>query len=101
MNIGLGAAVGLNISPFGVEELLGTLYCEVLGLVDNLTAAVVALCRISLGVFVGKAGAHGAHYFIANEVLTGDEFDSAALAEMFTVDDVEDLVVSFHFYCRC
>ena len=103
-HIGLGARVGLYIGPFSTEEFLGTLDGEVLGLVYNLAAAIVALCGIALSIFVGEAGAHGTHHFIAHEVLTGDQFDAATLAQMLTVDDVEYFVVSFHdnsswYYC--
>ena len=92
----LGAAVGLHVGPLCSEEFLGTLDGEVLSLVNNLATAVVTLCRVSLGIFVCEARAHGAHHLVTHEVLAGDKFDAATLAQMLTVNDVKDFVVSFH-----
>ncbi len=95
-HVGLCAAVGLNIGPFRSEEFLGAFDCEVLGLVHYLATAVVTLSGISLGVFVGKARAHGAHHLVAYEVLAGNQLYSATLTEMLAVDNLKDFVVSSH-----
>ena len=61
-HIGLRTRVGLHVDVFGIEELLEAFAGYGLGLVDHLTAAVVAVSRIALGIFVGQAGAHGLHH---------------------------------------
>ena len=88
--------MGLHVGPLGSEELLGALDGEVLGLIDHLAAAVVALRGISLGIFVGQTGTHGAHHLVADEVLAGDKLDAAALTQVLSVDDIKDLIVSLH-----
>ena len=67
--IGLCAAVGLHVGIFGAEKAADTLDGEVLALIDDLTAAVVALGRVALGIFVGHVRAHGLHDLIADKVL--------------------------------
>ena len=54
---------------------------KVLGLVDDLVAAVVALAGVALGVLVGEDGAGGLHHRRRGEVLAGD--DVVAFAHMF------------------
>ena len=48
-HVGLCAAVGLHVDPFGVEKFLGAFAGQVFGLVHYLAAAVVAVCGIALG----------------------------------------------------
>ena len=59
--IGLGAGMGLHVGVFCPEEPAGALDGDGFNLVDELTAAVVALAGQTLGVFVGQHAAHGSH----------------------------------------
>ena len=54
-HVGLGARVGLHVGVFGAEKLFDTGAGKLLHLVDYLTAAVVAVAGIALGVLVGEA----------------------------------------------
>ncbi len=49
----LAAGIGLHIDEADAEELLGALDGERLGDVHELAAAIVALARIALGIFIG------------------------------------------------
>lgn len=49
----LGARIRLHVREVDAEELLGALDRECLGDIDILAAAVIALARVTLGVFVG------------------------------------------------
>ena len=52
--VGLRAGVRLHVGVFGAEQLLGAVDGELLGDVDVLAAAVVALAGIAFGVLVGE-----------------------------------------------
>ena len=54
-HIGLCARVRLHVYPFGIEQTHGAFFGYIFGLIYLLAAAVVALGRISLGIFVGHA----------------------------------------------
>jgi hypothetical protein len=51
--------VRLHVRVLGAEELLRAVDRELLDLVDDLAAAVVALAGIALGVLVRRHGADG------------------------------------------
>ncbi len=51
---GGGAGVRLHVGVFGAEQRLGALHGEPFGHVDDLTAAVVPVARVALGVLVGQ-----------------------------------------------
>ena len=51
-HVGVGAGVRLHVGVLGAEQRLRPLAGQVLDLVDDLVAAVVALARIALGVLV-------------------------------------------------
>ena len=63
----------------GVEELLRAVDRELLDLVDDLAAAVVAPTGIALRVLVRRDAADGLEHRRPREVLRGDELDLAAL----------------------
>ena len=67
---------------------------QLLGLVDDLVAAVVALARVALGVLVGEDGAGGLHHRRRGEVLRGDQLHGAVLPLPLGVDDREQLGVT-------
>ena len=67
----------LHVRVVGPEELLRPVDRELLGLVDPLAAAVVALARQSLGVLVGENGAGGF------EDALGTKFSEAISSSVF------------------
>ena len=77
--IGLAAGVGLHVDMLGPEELLQPLAGEVLDLVDELAAAVIAVAGVALGVFVGEHAADGLHDGRAREVFARDHLQAFGL----------------------
>ena len=63
---------------------------ELLGDVDELAAAVVALARIAFGVFVGHHRALRLEHGAGDDVLRGDQFDLVALAAELELDRAGD-----------
>ena len=53
-SVGLGSRVWLHVSKLSTKELLHTVACEVLHLVNNLTATIIALAGKSLSILVGE-----------------------------------------------
>ena len=94
--IGLSTGVWLHVGIFCMEEFLGTVNGDLFGLVHDFAAAIVSFAGIAFSVFVGQAGSHGLHHFGADEVFGCDEFDSAELAAVFFLNEIEDLCVSLH-----
>ena len=78
--IGLRARMGLHIGEGAIEQPLGAVDGELLDDVDVLTAAVIALARISFGIFVGEERAGGVEHRLRNDVLRGDQLDLVLLA---------------------
>ena len=79
-HVRLRARVRLDVGVLGSEELLRAVDRELLDLVDDLAAAVVAPARIALGVLVRRHAADGLEHARPGEVLGGDQLDLAALA---------------------
>ena len=92
-HVGVGAGVGLHVGVRRAEQRLGPLAGDVLDLVDDLVAAVVALARVALAVLVGEHRARGAQHRRRGEVLAGDQLEGGVLALDLAVDEREDLVV--------
>ena len=63
----------------GAEDLFGPVSGQVFGHVDELAAAVVAMARIALGVFIGQHAADGLHHGRAGVVFRGDHLQAAPL----------------------
>ena len=95
-HVGLCAAVRLHVGILGVEELLHAVAGDVLALVHTLAAAIVAVARITLGILVGEATAHGAHHLVAHKVFTCNQLHAVQLAIVFFLDDVENLSIFKH-----
>ena len=72
--------MGLDVGVLGAEERERAVDGQLLDLVDEAAAAVVAGAGIALGVFVGQGAAHGLQHGGADEVLRGDQLDIIALA---------------------
>jgi hypothetical protein len=86
--------VGLHVDApgGGVEAERGERAgpAEVLDLVDDLVAAVVARPRHALRVLVGERGAERLHDGEGGEVLRGDELDAAPLTPLLPLQEVVD-----------
>ena len=91
--LALAPAWGCTLACVGAEQRLGPLAGDVLDLVDDLVAAVVALAGVALAVLVGEHRAGGAQHRRRGEVLAGDQLDGGVLALDLAVDEAEDLVV--------
>ena len=89
--VGLRAGVRLHVGEVGAEQLLHAVDRQLLGHVDELAAAVVALARIALGVLVGELGALGLHHRRGGVVLRSDQLDVLFLAPVLALDDRGDL----------
>ena len=68
-DVRLRARVRLYVGVIRAEQRLRPLDRELLDNVDKLTAAVVALARIALGVLVGQDGTHRRQYGFGRIVL--------------------------------
>ena len=79
-HVRLRARVRLHVGVLGAEQLGRAVARDLLDLVDDLAAAVVALARIPLGVLVRRHRADGLEHARPGEVLGGDQLDLAALA---------------------
>ena len=89
----VGAGVRLHVRVLGAEQRERALRGEVLGVVDDVVAAVVALGRIALGVLVGEHRALRLEHRRRREVLGRDELDRRVLPLELAPDDVGDLGV--------
>ena len=78
-HVRLRARVRLHVRVLGAEERLGPVDRELLDLVDDLAAAVVALARVALGVLVRRHRADGLEDRRPGEVLRRDQLDLVAL----------------------
>ena len=74
------ARMRLHVRVLGAEQLLRAVDRELLDLVHDLAAAVVALAGIALGVLVRRHRADGLEHARPGEVLGRDQLDLAALA---------------------
>ena len=77
--VGLGPGVRLDVHVLRAEHLLGPVDGQLLGDVDPLAAAVVALARIALGVLVGEYRALRGEHRGARVVLRGEISETYAL----------------------
>ena len=78
-HVRLCAGVRLHVGVLGAEERLGAVDRELLELVDDLAAAVVALPGVALGVLVGRDRADRLEDRRPREVLGRDQLDLLAL----------------------
>ncbi len=92
--VGLGTGVRLDVSEGAVEKLLRPVNCQVLGHVDELAAAVVALARVAFGILVGHHRALRLHHGAGDDVFAGDQFDLMALAAEFLSDGAVEFGVA-------
>ena len=95
-HVGLCAAVGLHVGPASTVEFFGALDGDGFALVNNLTAAVIALAWITFGILVGHHAAHGFHHLVADEVFGCNQLNTFGLAIAFLLDQIKNFGVSFH-----
>ena len=90
-HVGLGAGVRLDVRMLRPEQRLRTVDRELLDLVDDLAAAVVALAGISLRVLVRGHAPGRLEHRRPGEVLRGDQLDLAALTGELAAEQRRDL----------
>src|SRR6185503_8560347 len=90
-HVRLRPRVRLDVRVLGAEQLLRTVDRELLDLVHDLAAAVVAVPGISLGVLVREDGAGRLEDRRPREVLRRDQLDLPALAVGLAADQRCDL----------
>ena len=90
-HVGLRSGMRLHVGVLRAKQLLGAVARQVLDDVGKLAAAVVALARISLGIFVREHRAGGFEHGLADEVLGGDQFQAFMLAASLVVNGGGDL----------
>ena len=90
-DVGVGAAVRLHVGEPTLEELLGALAGDVFDLVVKLTAAVIALAGVALGVLVGQPTAGRVHHGGRDMIFAGDEFKRARLTVGFLGHERSDV----------
>ena len=69
LHVGLRSGMRLHIGVLGAKEFLRPFTRQIFHHIGKFAAAVVALARISLGIFVRKDRAHGFEHGFADEVL--------------------------------
>ncbi len=84
--VGLRAGVRLDVGVLGAEQGLDPVDRELFDHVDVLTAAVVALARVALGVLVRQHRPLRLHDGAGGVVLRGDHFQAVALPGQLGVD---------------
>ena len=86
--VSLGARVRLHIGIGRAIEALQTINRQLLSDINILTATVVALARITLGVFVGHLTTLSCHNRRAGVVLRGNQFNVLFLTLIFLLHGV-------------
>ena len=86
-DVRLCARVRLDVGMLGAEERLRAVNGELLGLIHEFAAAVVALARVALGIFVREHRAHRFHHRFGNEILGWDQLQAGGLAADLVAED--------------
>ena len=85
-----------HIGIFGIVQGAQAVDGQLFNLVHYLAAAVIALARVALCIFVGAYGAHGFQHFVGDIIFRGNEFQAGGLALLFLADKVKKLRIAFH-----
>ena len=96
--VSLCSGVRLHVGILCSEEFLDSLDGECLNFVNDLATAVISLSRVTLSVFVRKPRTHCLHHLVADEVFRCDKFHTLELTLVFSLDQIENLLVFFHMY---
>src|ERR1700677_1316142 len=91
--IRLRTGVRLHVDVLRAKELTGAIPGQVFDDVGILTATVVALAWIALGVFVGEDRADSLQHRLAYKILRGDHLQAFVLAADFVIYGGGDLWV--------
>src|SRR6267143_5273551 len=83
----------------GAEQRLRAIDRELLDLIDDLAAAVIALPRQPLGIFVGQRRPHRLEHRDRHEILGGNELETVLLARHLAPDELGDLRIDFRERC--
>ena len=86
---------GCTLACSAPKSCFGAIDGQLLGDVHKFAAAVVALARIALGVFVGEHRAHRFEHRFGDEILRGDQLDAGGLPPHFVADRLGDLGIDF------
>src|SRR5690349_10842810 len=86
--------MSLHVGVIRVEQFLHAIYCQLLDLIYELTATVIALARQSLGVLVGERRPHRFEHRLRHEVLAGDQLETVSLTIDFAVDQPRNLGIT-------
>src|SRR5690242_3668412 len=81
----------LHVRVIGIEQLLHTIDRELLYLIDDFAAAVIALSRKTFRVFVGERSAHRFEHRLRHEILTRDQLEAVALPIDLLIDEPCDI----------
>src|SRR5207248_459630 len=98
-HVRLRARVRLYIRMLGAEELLRAIDRQLLDLIDDLTAAVVALPRQALGVLVGERSPHRLEHRDRDKVFARDQLEAVLLPRHLTTNELSDLGIDFGQWC--
>ena len=86
----LRTAVGLHIGEFCAEQRLRAFNADFFHLIHKLAAAIVAVSRIALGIFIGEHRAHGRHRSGRNDVLRSNQLQIPALTAELRFNQIGD-----------
>ena len=90
-DVGRRAGMRLDVGVLGAEEFLGAIDGELLDLIREFAATVIALAGKTFGVLIGEDGAHRFEDSFRDEIFGGDEFETGGLALGFFAEEIGDL----------
>ena len=93
--VGRGAAVRLDVGTLGAEELDQSVSRQLLDLIDDLAASVIAPARQAFGILVAEAGSESRQHGGVSVILRRDHLEPAALASFFLLDELRDIRIYF------
>jgi hypothetical protein len=88
----------LDIDVFGTEDLLAPLNGQVFDRISVLTAAVIPLTRVALGVFIGEQRPLGGKHRWAGKILRGNQEQLFTLPDRFRLNRGIDIGI-YRFQC--
>mmetsp|Transcript_58698 Transcript_58698/g.139776 ORF Transcript_58698/g.139776 Transcript_58698/m.139776 type:complete len:556 (-) Transcript_58698:504-2171(-) len=98
--IGWAARVGLHVDAplllIQAESLQGPILAQVLHLVNDLVATVVAVSWLTLGVFVGQRRPKALHHSPGGKVLRGNQLDASHLPGLLLLHQLVHRRVCLH-----
>ena len=86
---------GCTLAKLQPNSFVTPLDRQLLGDIDELAAAVIALARIPFGIFVGQHRTLRLQHGAADDVLRGDQLDLVALAAELELDRLGDFGIAF------